>query len=50
MTSRRPALLGVAVLGAMTGSPAHLDTFISRLHAIAVRSAALWLASIVVTA
>lgn len=41
--------LGVAVFGAMTGSPGHPDSFVAGLHAIAFLSAALWLVAIVIT-
>ncbi len=41
--------LGVAVFGAMTGSPGHPVSFVSGLRAIVILSAALWLVGIVVT-
>lgn len=49
-TARQAAgAVGVAVFGAIAASPAHPGSFVSGLHAIAILSAALWLASIVIT-
>jgi DHA2 family methylenomycin A resistance protein-like MFS transporter len=48
-TARQAAdALGVAVFGAIAGSPAH-SAFVSGLHTIAIVCAALWLAAMVVT-
>lgn len=41
--------IGVAVLGAIAGSPAHAESFVSGVHVIAILCAALWLAASIVT-